>query len=126
MANLLHEPDSDSWGGEWTKTKVDIFIKYLPAYLSIMKKQNCKLVYFDGFAGSGKIVTCYDNIMESVALQVLSIENPRPFDMYYLVDLCKEKVQNLKDLCSNRFPNKNIHIVDVDCNKKLIGLANFL
>ena len=45
----------DQWGGKWTQDKIEIFLKYLRAYLTIMNKKNFKLIYFDGFAGSGKI-----------------------------------------------------------------------
>ena len=50
-------PISDSWGGRWTEEKLDAFEKYVNAYLTIMNtfrdKHNWKLIYFDGFAGSG-------------------------------------------------------------------------
>ena len=45
------------WGGKWTEEKLDAFEKYVNAYLTIMNvyrdKYNWKLIYFDGFAGSG-------------------------------------------------------------------------
>jgi hypothetical protein len=54
--NVLNEP-SEIWGGLWTQQKLNIFEKYLNAYLTIMNKwrdkQGWKLIYFDGFAGSG-------------------------------------------------------------------------
>ena len=44
-----------SWGGKWTETKLDAFEKYVRAYLSIMSRfPYWKIVYFDGFAGSGE------------------------------------------------------------------------
>jgi hypothetical protein len=55
-ANLVCEPIS-SWGGSWTQEKLDAFEKYVNAYLTIMNKHrdknHWKLIYFDGFAGSG-------------------------------------------------------------------------
>jgi hypothetical protein len=46
-----------SWGGTWTEEKLDALEKYVNAYLTIMNvKRNeygWKLIYFDGFAGSG-------------------------------------------------------------------------
>lgn len=46
-----------SWGGPWTEQKLDTFEKYVRAYLAIMNnnrdKYDWKLLYFDGFAGSG-------------------------------------------------------------------------
>jgi three-Cys-motif partner protein len=125
-SDQVNESISQSWGGKWTKTKIDIFIKYLPAYLKIMNKRNYKLVYFDGFAGSGEINPCEYNLIESVALQVLAIDEPRSFDMYYLVELCKEKAESLKKLCKQRFPNKDVYIVSEDCNTKLLKFSEFL
>ncbi len=46
-----------AWGGAWTEEKLEAFTKYVKAYLTIMNKfrdvYNWKLIYFDGFAGSG-------------------------------------------------------------------------
>ena len=46
-----------AWGGAWTEEKLIAFAKYVKAYLTIMNKYrdryNWKLIYFDGFAGSG-------------------------------------------------------------------------
>jgi hypothetical protein len=55
----------NKFGGVWTQEKIEIFMKYVPAYLTIMNAQmrdklyakNWKLIYFDGFAGSGTIQT---------------------------------------------------------------------
>ncbi len=49
--------ESSEWGGRWTEEKLDAFEKYVNAYLTIMnsykEKYDWKLIYFDGFAGSG-------------------------------------------------------------------------
>lgn len=49
--------ESSPWGGQWTEEKLAAFEKYVNAYLTIMnsfrEKNNWKLIYFDGFAGSG-------------------------------------------------------------------------
>ena len=53
---MVGEPGS-SWGGAWTEEKLNAFEKYVNAYLTIMNKYrgqyDWKLIYFDGFAGSG-------------------------------------------------------------------------
>ena len=43
-----------SFGGSWTEQKLNAFIKYVEAYLTILQKYNWQTVYFDGFAGYGK------------------------------------------------------------------------
>ncbi|MCW5922564.1 MAG: hypothetical protein KIS77_09480 [Saprospiraceae bacterium] len=50
----------NSFGGNWTENKIEILVEYAKAYLTIMNvyanKFGWKLMYFDGFAGSGLIV----------------------------------------------------------------------
>jgi three-Cys-motif partner protein len=98
--SVFKEPSNDNWGGSWTEKKIDIFVKYFKVYLEIMKKQNFKLVYFDGFAGSGTIETSdvYDNQIESVATRILSIDEPKSFDIYYLVELNSAKAERRREI----------------------------
>ena len=56
----------------------------------------------------------------------MKIEYPRPFDVYYFVEKNPEHFRLLKSHTKDEFPNKDIHAVQEDCNKKLIDLANFL
>lgn len=48
------------WGGSWTESKLDVFEKYLRAYLKIFqgneRARHLKTLYVDAFAGSGSIV----------------------------------------------------------------------
>lgn len=121
----------DDWGGKWTQDKIDIFLKYLNAYLTIMSRYNFRLIYFDGFAGSGKIGSGLKNqeLIEGVATQVISFEKPIEFNIYYLVDLNKKKAQNLESLIRSQFPNnknRKTYVVSDDCNKKLVSMAKYL
>jgi len=118
----------NKFGGPWTEDKIDIFIKYLNAYLTIMAKQNFKLIYFDGFAGSGEIESeNYNTLIEGVVHKVLGIEHIKKFDIYYLVEINSKKAKVLNNLKNEKFPNiKNVHISEGDCNVKLKGLANYL
>jgi len=44
------------FGGNWTYQKIQIIELYAKAYLQIMKEHPYwKLMYFDGFAGTGEI-----------------------------------------------------------------------
>jgi len=117
-----------NFGGFWTEKKIEIFIKYLRAYLQIMKNTKFKLIYFDGFAGSGYIETKNKSLIEGVALKVLSINEPTEFDIYYLVELDKIKSIELKEILTENFPDKRskTFVVTEDCNKKLIDLCDFL
>lgn len=114
---FVSEPQQ-SWGGDWTEVKLDAFEKYVKAYLTIMKqyksKSGWKLIYFDGFAGSGSRETVIEEvndveetlfadeeIMEFVeqtsykgaAERVLGIDiDGFSFDYYYFVDKGKKSL----------------------------------
>lgn len=123
----VNEPDG--WGGTWTEQKIEVFLKYLKAYLDIMKTRPFELVYFDGFAGSGDIEgnPGYGSALEGIALRVLGMQHDRTFDIYYLVDKDPKKVGELKSKINDRFPSRlGIYPVAEDCNEKLRALANYL
>ena len=145
--HMVCEPVSDSWGGSWTEEKLDAFEKYVSAYLTIMNafrdKNNWKLIYFDGFAGSGSrnekkkeedSVLLQDlfkdssikeeelNLYKGAAERVLSIQQ-RGFDFYYFVDKDAESSLKLHELLS-RFENeKTLVYRNSDANKQIEMLA---
>lgn len=55
----------NEFGGNWTEKKIEILVEYAGAYLNIMnvyaKRYSWKLLYFDGFAGSGEIIKVIDD-----------------------------------------------------------------
>jgi three-Cys-motif partner protein len=128
--NTVGEPHNDNWGGKWTQDKIEIFLKYLNAYLTIMNKYpNYKLWYFDGFAGSGQI---FDeetkSFYDGIALKAIEIDKPKSFDSYYFVELDKTKAETLKQSIATKFPLKfeKCYVVSEDCNKKATDFASFL
>lgn len=144
---IVSEPVSDSWGGSWTEDKLDAFEKYVNAYLKIMNahrdKNNWKLIYFDGFAGSGSRKEKKEeedsallqdlfkdssinedelNLYKGAAERVLSIPQ-RGFDFYYFVDKDTESSLKLHELLS-RFENDNTLVYrNSDANKQIEMLA---
>jgi three-Cys-motif partner protein len=147
-ANLVCEPIS-SWGGSWTQEKLDAFEKYVNAYLTIMNKHrdknHWKLIYFDGFAGSGSrgeikkeeselLIELFDktyikqeelDVYKSAAERVLSIKQ-RGFDYYYFVDKDEKSSQSLKELLSPFTINKNLVYRNSDANEQIDKLADAL
>lgn len=113
-----------SWGGTWTEDKLNAFEKYVKAYLTIMNKyrdkNNWKLIYFDGFAGSGSrtenaeketeleknlfdanyIIDEEKDSYKGAAERVLNIDI-RGFDYYYFIDKDKESNDKLKEKLSS-------------------------
>ena len=121
--------EKNIFGGYWTEQKINIFIKYLYAYLEIMKSRNFDLIYFDGFAGCGTIDNKgnEEGLIESVAVRVLSIDHPKRFTYYYLVEKSPAKKRELEAVIGSRFPHVlGTHVVEADCNAKLKGMSQFL
>lgn len=120
----------NKFGGDWTKIKIEILVNYAKAFLSIMKgRKYYKLLYFDGFAGSGFISKDKKKDVEitvGAARRIIEISDPRPFDIYYFVEKDPKNFKLLKQNTKEAFPEKIIHVIREDCNKKIIDLANYL
>lgn len=120
----------NEFGGEWTKNKIEILVKYAKAYLTIMKDRTYwKLLYFDGFAGTGFIIkekkTNVD-ITIGAARRIVEIEKPRGFDHYYFVEKNKNNAELLFRNTKGAYPNKDIQVKNDDCNVKLLELSKLL
>ncbi len=122
---------ANQFGGEWTEIKIRVFKKYLYAYMQIMKDKPWKLIYFDGFAGSGDIQTQKETkeVIQGTARHVLNFNNPREFDFYYFVEKDLDNAQLLQRIINKEFPaliDKSAVAGGDDCNKKLKDMAGFL
>lgn len=122
---------ANQFGGEWTEIKMRVFKKYLYAYMQIMKGKPWKLIYFDGFAGSGDIQTQKETleVIEGTARHVLSFNEPRKFDFYYFVEKDLDNARLLQRIINKEYPalvDKTVVAGGDDCNKKLMDMANFL
>ena len=139
--------ESSSWGGQWTEDKLDAFEKYVNAYLTIMnpnrEKYHWKLIYFDGFAGSGSrnevkkepdsellqdlfrdcsIEEKELDTYKGAAERVLSIAQ-QGFDFYYFVDKDKESSLKLHELLAPFENDKTLVYRNSDANKQVELLA---
>src|SRR4051812_33331857 len=122
----------NKFGGNWTEQKIQILETYAKQYLKVFKNKPLqKLLYFDGFAGSGEIEYRDEEdsrIIEGAAIRILKIDNPRSFNIYYFVEKVDSFAKALKNKANIEVPQKkkDTHVVSEDCNKKLHDLANFL
>lgn len=118
----------NQFGGSWTEAKMEIVVSYAKAYLTIMNKQQwVKTLYFDGFAGSGLIDSGDESeLKKGTALRILDIKFPRPFDLYYFVELNDEYKKALERNISEHYSGADVRVVRDDCNKKLIDMARYL
>ena len=124
--------DKNQFGGSWTELKIEILETYARQFLTVFKNQlNQKLLYFDGFAGSGdiEVENANDNdshIIEGAAIKILKLDKPRAFNMYYFVEKKKSLANSLEKKIKEQFPKKEAYVQAKDCNEKLIALAKFL
>ncbi len=124
-----------SWGGTWTEQKLDTFESYVRAYLTIMNtyrdKYNWKLIYFDGFAGSGSrsaeekqedeksFMSLFDediiekrelSVYQGAAERIVRLEEQmRGFDFYYFIDKEEENCTKL-ELKLSQYETKGIKL----------------
>lgn len=123
----------NNFGGNWTENKIEILVEYAKAYLNIMNnyatKFKWKLLYFDGFAGSGFIKQgnkADERMIIGAASRILEISAPRPFDLFYFVEKEHDNFELLKSCTKDRFLTKEIYIVNTDCNEKIQSMSKFL
>lgn len=138
------------WGGNWTEQKLDTFESYVRAYLNIMNKYRdkfgWKLLYFDGFAGSGSrseddrkheaenfleifgeetVDTGELSVYQGAAERVVKLEQTmRGFDYYYFVDMFDKNCTKLK-LKLEAYPTKGYKVFrQGDANDMIRQLAD--
>ena len=120
----------NEFGGTWTVEKLDILETYARSYLQVFKnKPFIKLLYFDGFAGSGEISheqNGFEHTIEGSTKRILDIIEPRTFDLYYFVEKNKQLASSLQDMIDINYPDRKAYVVSKDCNTKLLDLAQFL
>jgi three-Cys-motif partner protein len=134
----------ENWGGTWTEEKLNIFQKYVVAYLTIMHNQRPKfkgwpkrIIYFDGFAGSGSqnIDSYFDENKERMSLMDLCITEEetqvykgsaervlgldKQFDEYYFVDIDNKSLLSLQEVL-RKYDNFNqCKFIEQDTNQAL-------
>jgi three-Cys-motif partner protein len=117
------------FGGEHTRRKLDVVAKYLAAYVTVMKKQDFRLFYVDGFAGSGASTSKAEaeksqdptlfptaDVLDGSPNRALSVEPP--FDHYILIEKSGANIQSLSGLRS-KFPDRQIELAPGDANDRL-------
>jgi three-Cys-motif partner protein len=128
-----------SFGGQWTQTKLAKVGSYLTAYTTALKNMPFRLIYIDAFAGTGYRTMAKSsefglNLFEDqvgddirnfhdgsakIALQI----DPR-FDKYYFIEQDSTKCAELEKL-KEEFPDKqkDIRIFNDDANTALLDIC---
>ncbi|MEJ7672708.1 MAG: three-Cys-motif partner protein TcmP [Chitinophagaceae bacterium] len=130
----------NQFGGDWTKIKIEILVEYAKAYLTIMntyaKRFNWKLLYFDGFAGSGEIIkviddkmTLYYDVDYIIGAAVRIIQTSKI--QYHLMNIIllkkmKKIIRSLLKKLRKLFRKKNFYCHKKIVIKNFIDLSNYL
>ena len=111
-----------TFGGLWTRKKLQVLEKYLKFYTTALKGQPFTLHYVDAFAGTGshdpKVkgaqgeIIPYEDFHGSVTT---ALEVEPGFHHYHFNDLNSDYLRELQNLKS-KYPNKKIHITGKDAN----------
>lgn len=144
---MVGEPNL-SWGGAWTEEKLNAFEKYVRAYLTIMNKYrgqyDWKLIYFDGFAGSGsrnEDITSEDNqlMMDMMDEHQITAEELTPYkgaaervlnitqeglDFYYFIDKDAASSSQLQEKLASYQKDKRLEFRHSDANTEVSKLAD--
>jgi len=117
------------FGGGHTRRKLDVVAKYLAAYVTVMKKQNFRLFYVDGFAGSGGSTSKADvekaqdptlfrtsDVLDGSPIRALTVEPP--FDQYLFIEKSGANVRSLSGH-REKFKDRAIEIAPGDANERL-------
>lgn len=137
-----------TFGGKWTELKLNAFIAYVKAYLTIMNKAkvkyNWETIYFDGFAGSGENIrsnifeeSFFDfdqDLIEEISIykgsvkKILELEEPFIFDYYYFIDNNKSNIDNIDrtKVSVQHIKSDRIIVRKGDCNVELRKLSHAL
>lgn len=114
------------FGGDWTRTKLDIIERYLDAYTTALKGQPFKLVYIDAFAGTGEVEIPTDDaegreLLRGSVQRALAVRD-RAFDRLVLIEKDEAQYRELLTL-KKEHPGRDIRVVNDDANSVLRGLG---
>lgn len=117
-----------SFGGDWTKDKLDMVERYLEAYTTVFKgKDYFRLMYIDAFAGSGIINLRRKGgkeerqLIEGSAIRAKHVAD-RPFDEILLVEKNARECMKLAKRM-NAAEDERIQVLNKDANCFLQNLS---
>lgn len=116
--------DLHSFGGVWTRIKLEALEKYLHAFNTALSKQHFKRIYIDAFAGTGRCEINVDGektTIEGSARRALATHPA--FHKYYFIELRSKKLAALRALAGEN-PGKDIEVVRGDANQALKKLCS--
>ena len=122
-----------SFGGDWTRDKLEILRRYLDAYTTALKNRPFRLIYVDAFAGEGywrpdsEDYEDFTNLLEGSARIALGIDD-KLFDQLWFIEKDSRRFQSLQQLRREHL-DRDIQTRNWDANEVLVqfcgGMENF-
>lgn len=134
----MSDTTKHQFGGDWTEQKLEALRRYLEAYTTALKNQPFRLLYIDGFAGTGyrhpKSVEGDEQelLLEDIGDEAagfldgsarLALKSEPAFDCYAFIEKRAEHVAELEKL-EKEFDNRQILIRQGDANQKVREICN--
>lgn len=116
--------DQHSFGGAWTRIKLEALEKYLVAFNTALSKQSFTRLYIDAFAGTGRCDIKVDGEKRSIdgsARRALATDPA--FHKFCFIELRPKKVAVLNTL-GKEYPGKTIEVIQDDANAALKTLCS--
>jgi len=120
-----------TFGGRWTREKLEILERYLKAYARVMKNQPFHTIYIDAFAGTGtwqpnsgylpEDYQDYKELLKGSAALALDIRD-RAFDRLVFVEQDKDRSAELRALAAEH-PKRHVDVIAEDANQVLPRLC---
>lgn len=115
--------DEHAFGGAWTLVKLVALEKYLSAFTTALSRQRFKLIYIDGFAGTGRCDVKMDGEKTSIDGSArIALRSDPPFHQHCFIELSAKKLSALKALAAE-YPSQSIEIIRDDANTALKSLC---
>lgn len=116
--------DQHSFGGVWTRIKLEALEKYLVAFNTALSKQSFTRIYIDAFAGTGRCDIKVDGEKTSIDGSARRALATTPaFHKFCFIELRSKKLAALNAL-SAEYPEKVIDVIQNDANAALKALCS--
>ena len=116
----MAEITQQNFGSTWTASKLNAVEEYLKAYTTALRGK-FKLRYIDTFAGSGSITLKGGKTIDGSAIRALKY----PFDGYLFIESDKSHCNTLTEKLAGTVKEKNITIINEDCNTFLSKIDTY-
>jgi three-Cys-motif partner protein len=120
--NQISEPPT-TYGGPWTREKLNILGSYLNAYTTALKKWDFTLIYIDAFAGTGYVEFQDEDVDYFIrgSAAIATNTKDKPFDKLIFIEKNQNRCHELEKL-KQAHSDRDIQIENSDANDYLKNL----